>query len=351
MKIRPFGLHKKTVNVFMKRIQNSQEQNLARLSDEITSAKLQRDKLVLMLQTVNQASLVIDEEALRNEIQEQLAQELKDKLREELETELRNELATVIRAELKTELREEVHEELRRELQVTADQPAETDLNSPFSKIGKVLHFKQGGAKLRIVPQAQPGPISDSATMPTQPQPQTSYESQSLPSSIPVLRKEQVKAVGMGFWENADDYMEPENIEDQQFFIPNAYTNSFTAPQGALTFFEALPNAMEEAAAALEAPAASKQQGRLEPPPKGDTAPEPSTGKSKQSPAITEEIRMIRQKYIVGKIAGEDVYDSTGKLIIAKQSMITGEVVDKADVEGKLAELIVNMIIPGLGED
>jgi hypothetical protein len=303
MRIRPFGLHRNTVNAFMKRIQNSHEQDLARLSGEITSAALHRDKLVLMLQTVNQ---------------EQLAQELKDKLREELKTELRSELTTEIRVELKIELREEVHEELRREHQEVADQPAETDQDSPFSKTGKVLHFKQGGVKLRIVPRAQPEPLSDSAP-------------------IPIPRKKQVKAVGMGFWENADDYLEPAYIEDQQFFIPNAYANTYTAPQGTLAFFETLPSAMEEVAVTMDAPPAAP--------------PAPSTGTSKQSPAITEEIRMIRQKYIVGKIAGEDVYDSTGKLIIAKQSLITGEVVDKADAEGKLAELIVHMIIPGLGED
>jgi hypothetical protein len=334
MRIRPFGLHKKTVNAFMKRIQNSHEQDLARLSGEITSAALHRDKLVLMLQTVNQ---------------EQLAQELKDKLREELKTELRSELTTEIRVELKIELREEVHEELRREHQEVADQPAETDQDSPFSKTGKVLHFKQGGVKLRIVPRAQPEPLSDSAP-------------------IPIPRKKQVKAVGMGFWENADDYLEPAYIEDQQFFIPNAYANTYTAPQGTLAFFETLPSAMEEVAVTMDAPpAAPKQLERMQPRmepvkrqeefpeqtaiPKGDTVSAPSTGTSKQSPAITEEIRMIRQKYIVGKIAGEDVYDSTGKLIIAKQSLITGEVVDKADAEGKLAELIVHMIIPGLGED
>jgi hypothetical protein len=369
MRIRPFGLHKKTVNSFIKRIQNAQEQDLVRLSDEITSAELQRNKLLLLLQPINQASLVIDEEALRKEIQEQLAQELKDKLRKELETELRSELATVMRAELKSELREEVREDLRRELQEAADSPAESDQGTPFSKAGKVLHFKQVGSKLRIVPQAQlqPQRLSDTAAMTTQPQ--TSYESQNVSSSMPpVIRKKQVKAVGMGFWENADDYLEPENIEDQQFYIPNAYTNTYAAPQGALTYFESLPNAPEEAAAALEAPAVPKQQERLQSPRtepskrqegiaeqtatlNGDTATTSSTGKSKQSPAITEEIRVIRQKYIVGKIAGEDVYDSAGKLIIAKQFVITGEVVDKVDAEGKLAELIVNMIIPGLGED
>jgi hypothetical protein len=281
----------------------------------------------------------MDKEALRKEIQEQLVKELRDKLRKELAADLRSELMTEIRAELKTELREEVHKELRRELQEEAagtDQHAESEQDAAISKSDNLLHFMQGGTKLHMVPQ-------DSSR----------------------LRKEKVKAVGMGFWENVDDYLEPDYIEDQPFSIPKAFRNT-SIPQGTGFFFENLPPAMEEAAAAAEAaPAVQKQrvQPRTEPSkrqeerpeqaetPKGETAPGPSSGKSKQSPAITEEIRMIRQKYIVGKIAGEDVYGGSGKLIIAKQSVITGEDVDKADAEGKLAELIVNMIIPGLGED
>ncbi|HZG58487.1 hypothetical protein, partial [Paenibacillus sp.] len=68
------------------------------------------------------------------------------------------------------------------------------------------------------------------------------------------------------------------------------------------------------------------------------------------SPAITEEIRSLRVKYIVGKWAGEDLFDAAGKRIIAKGAVITEETVDAAERAGKLAELIVNMIIPGLGD-
>ena len=63
---------------------------------------------------------------------------------------------------------------------------------------------------------------------------------------------------------------------------------------------------------------------------------------------LTKDIEEIRQRYIVGKLAGEDLYDSNNSLIIAKNQAITADVISRAEREGKLAELIVNMIIPGM---
>lgn len=75
-----------------------------------------------------------------------------------------------------------------------------------------------------------------------------------------------------------------------------------------------------------------------------------AAGDASGSQAISEEIRQLRYKYIVGKIAGDDLYDRRGGLIIARNAVITADAVNKADREGKLADLIVSMIIPGLGE-
>lgn len=68
------------------------------------------------------------------------------------------------------------------------------------------------------------------------------------------------------------------------------------------------------------------------------------------SSAVTAQINNIRYKYISGKAAGQDLYDQDGKLIIAKGEIITSEVIGKAEAEGKLPELIVNMVIPGMEE-
>lgn len=72
---------------------------------------------------------------------------------------------------------------------------------------------------------------------------------------------------------------------------------------------------------------------------------------TKASPVLTKEIQHLRERYLVGKIAGEDLYDSSGRLIISRNMMITSETIVLAVQAGKLADLIVSMIIPGLGED
>lgn len=65
---------------------------------------------------------------------------------------------------------------------------------------------------------------------------------------------------------------------------------------------------------------------------------------------LIEQIEAIKFNYIVGKVAGEDLVDLQGNLIIAKFDIITEQVVNHAHHEGKLADLVVNMKITGLGE-
>lgn len=47
--------------------------------------------------------------------------------------------------------------------------------------------------------------------------------------------------------------------------------------------------------------------------------------------------------YIINKVAGDDLYDNSGKLIIAKNEYITEKIIHKAEVEGKFVALVVNM--------
>ncbi|MDF2647830.1 MAG: hypothetical protein K0Q73_3635 [Paenibacillus sp.] len=71
---------------------------------------------------------------------------------------------------------------------------------------------------------------------------------------------------------------------------------------------------------------------------------------TKASPVIADHASQLRLKYIVGKMTGKDLTDSNGRLIAAQNTVITEEVIHMAEREGKLAELIVNMVIQGLGE-
>lgn len=68
--------------------------------------------------------------------------------------------------------------------------------------------------------------------------------------------------------------------------------------------------------------------------------------RNQSSNVIDGEIQNIRRKYIVGKVAGEDLLDREGNFIIKKNEIITIETVQLAEKEGKLANLIVNMKLP-----
>lgn len=56
----------------------------------------------------------------------------------------------------------------------------------------------------------------------------------------------------------------------------------------------------------------------------------------------------LRNVYILGKFAGEDLISKTGEIIVHKNAVITEEIVQEAEDAGKLSELIINMTIPEL---
>lgn len=118
--------------------------------------------------------------------------------------------------------------------------------------------------------------------------------------------------------------------------------------------------AAQEAEKESPAPEPEKQQVSE---PEKQQVPEPATAEKKAAedfweeksepekteknvPDKTEETKSDpkdKYAYVVGKVAGEDLMDKSGKLIIAKGETITGEVVEKAEKEGKLIELVVGM--------
>lgn len=65
-----------------------------------------------------------------------------------------------------------------------------------------------------------------------------------------------------------------------------------------------------------------------------------------ENKVIASEINNLRLKYLIGKVTGEDLLDNNGKVIVAKNSLITNDIINMAENEGKLADLIVNMTLP-----
>lgn len=66
---------------------------------------------------------------------------------------------------------------------------------------------------------------------------------------------------------------------------------------------------------------------------------------------LIEQISSFKEQYIIGKVAGADLFDQSGKLIAPVNTKITKEIVEKANINGKLAELIVNMKVLMAGEE
>ncbi|RNC29184.1 MAG: hypothetical protein AWM53_00833 [Candidatus Dichloromethanomonas elyunquensis] len=85
---------------------------------------------------------------------------------------------------------------------------------------------------------------------------------------------------------------------------------------------------------------------------------ESKTSATQKSQDITEralsregletKIDEVRYKYMIDKVAGELLLNNSGEAIIQKDEKITLEHIEKAQREGKLSELIINMIIPGM---
>jgi len=65
-----------------------------------------------------------------------------------------------------------------------------------------------------------------------------------------------------------------------------------------------------------------------------------------ENEVIASEINDLRLKYLIGKVTGENLLDNKGNVIVAKNLLITNDIINIAEKEGKLADLIVNMTLP-----
>ncbi|MEB3101357.1 hypothetical protein [Ferviditalea candida] len=168
-------------------------------------------------------------------------------------------------------------------------------------------------------------------------------------------------AVGMGFWEDAGDYLEQILQDTLAIFSTSAVQASassavaeppLSVPASAAPFESSVkPLDSIRAERSVNPEPSPVQRAEIAEAANAQEAYDHSAAfEGKSSLAVSDEIRQLRRKYIVGKIAGEDLLDRSGRLIVGKNQPITEAVMLKADQEGKLSELIVNMIIPGLGE-
>ena len=65
--------------------------------------------------------------------------------------------------------------------------------------------------------------------------------------------------------------------------------------------------------------------------------------KKKEETTVQNDVAGLKNMYVIGKVAGDDLFDRSGKLIIAKNEIITQDVIEKAEREGNLIELVLEM--------
>lgn len=79
------------------------------------------------------------------------------------------------------------------------------------------------------------------------------------------------------------------------------------------------------------------------PAPLTETASDNTNEKANTKTKDKENVTGLKNLYIIGKVAGEDLFDNSGKLIVAKNEVITEEIIDKAEKVGNLIELVLEM--------
>jgi hypothetical protein len=183
-----------------------------------------------------------------------------------------------------------------------------------------------------------------------------------------VVKVQPPKAVGLGYWDNIDAYLDTAVHEAGEEVVLRSISElaataaaveqpaqTYTAYQEnvASPYFASVPGPeivqpVQPNASALKSRSMDEKAGPLRKEAVTPIVEAPATEQSVSSPAITDEIRSLRQRYIVGKLTGEDLLDQRGRLIAAKHTPITSELMEHAEREGKLAELIVNMVIRGM---
>lgn len=339
-KIVPFGLHKKSVDLFLKKLQNLQEKELLELREQVKRAGRESEQL---------------SEELKGLRSRQRQGRTKDLLEQALQKTEEAELNSLSDApsgiptlKLVSLPNKESHVQQLDPTQDTdtfvavikriADVPDEI-IFSVETEEDNSIFFSEEGNDEPVLEQDNSG-LSGEV--------QETQETEELPAAnivrtletkfTPKVIYPHIKRTSNGFWGDADHYLEEEFIQS------DAGTASYAEMPRTNQFSKSTPNQ------ALPVPIESSHKEEIAATIQSHEEAPSSFNEDYFQEPDNSDIGKIKQNYIVGKLAGDNLLDRQGRLIVAKEATITEEVIRRAQREGKLAELIVNMTIPGLGE-
>jgi hypothetical protein len=342
-----FGLNKQNVRRNLVKIKQKQNEELTPLYEQVKAVFMEYEKLTEN-NTVLEDKLEIEVE-IELEIEVEIDSFIVDEVVSIEEITMFEEPAF---EESATSTAEEVIDDETIPIEAEEEEATVTDNSfiesQGVSITGKLLNFPKRGSDLLII-------SDDNVDI----------------SKIEVSQKvylKKPKLVGMGFWGNADHYLEQpqENFQlNQHSFSELATSNGIVGAEDRRSnpvsdYFTTNETKERKNSNPISFTNRSGFDRRMA----NNSSPATNSdvftnseeindhseivSNEEGSSTITDEIRQMRIKYIVGKISGSVLMDVNGNVIVGKNQRITEAILAKADQNGKLAELVVSMIIPGL---
>lgn len=308
LRLKLLGLNRKQVNKHLEQLSTSQTQELAELQEKIQQCRREREQLGL--ERAKMKTQIPDSDSLALlELARQRVQQAVKLIRDSAAED-----AVLVAEEVKEKIKLQEKKVLEIEEEIKA---AKRQINLESFRISRCLipeqvTKEQPGVKTPPVPKAEP-------TYSVGKQSLAEVQSEHAVEKPEAMRRPQVGAKNG----TASSQQLVENIQDieNQHVLPGLRVEPMRAEELALDIVG--QTARNEAAPTIEV-------------------------ESKSGTAVSDRIDAIRRKYITGKLAGEDLLTNEGLVIVKKNSVITQEIMERAKAEGKLAELIINMIIPEL---
>jgi hypothetical protein len=322
MKTVLFGYDRKTVNNFLKKLHRLQEEELAELRRKVGKAGDGRDCLL--------AELTQLEEKRNEELPEDQMESARNRVNETLQESELFSAANIIE--------EKANGNASRKAIDFSDAAARRARKvvslKEMTEVVSIPAIATEGEVVEVVSEkaADEGSQSEAAaaaamdeTIAIEPEPIGEYQ------SAPEVSARPVQAEGLGFWDDAEAFLE--RVSDELLLPMYEITAAAEASSDA---------------AALSMPAPPSEPMQKQPPVSRAVAFAASESTAAPERTSSPELDALKRSYIVGKLAGEDLLDRRGHVLVARNIVITEEAIRLAEREGKLAELIVNMIIPGL---
>ncbi|TVY07705.1 hypothetical protein [Paenibacillus cremeus] len=242
--------------------------------------------------------------------------------------------------ELERQLEEKTAQAAEKDKDKEIEKPAELEASEEQAKLAKVVMLKPKP----VLVEVQPIQAVTADGLMLQEEDREPVLPNVVASTVAGAEQLEARPSGSAFWGNVDGYMRSSSTAAEARVSPAARPVRLLAEEKPQDSRVAVQSELEAGQREAAASAAASE---------GASTPSPTMppqAQSQESAALTSEIQAIRHRYIVGKRAGDTLYDAGGRLIISQGGVITADVVDAADRAGKLADLIVGMTISGLGD-